>query len=51
MKSLETGYWVDEEPYELADAFPSAQVTETSCLCTYEIRPRIIQYEKNVSEL
>jgi hypothetical protein len=27
MKSLETGYWIDEEPYELADAFPSAQVT------------------------
>ena len=27
MKSLEVGYWVDEEPYELSDAFPAAQVT------------------------
>ena len=26
MKSLEVGYWVDEEPYELSDAFPTAQV-------------------------
>lgn len=26
MKSLEVGYWVDEEPYELSDAFPAAQV-------------------------
>ena len=26
MKSLEAGYWVDEEPYELSDAFPAAQV-------------------------
>ena len=28
MKSLEVGYWVDEEPYELSDAFPAAQVGE-----------------------
>ncbi|XP_020614776.1 microcephalin-like [Orbicella faveolata] len=26
MKSLEVGYWVDEEPYELSDAFPAAQL-------------------------
>ncbi|KAK3730858.1 hypothetical protein QZH41_009976, partial [Actinostola sp. cb2023] len=26
MKSLEAGYWIDEEPYELADAYPSALV-------------------------
>ena len=30
MKSLEVGYWVDEEPYELSDAFPAAQVKTTS---------------------
>ncbi|XP_048582540.1 microcephalin isoform X2 [Nematostella vectensis] len=27
MKSLEAGYWVDEEPYELADDFPAAQLS------------------------
>lgn len=26
MKSLEVGRWVDEEPYELSEAFPAAQV-------------------------
>lgn len=26
-KSLETGYWVDEESYELSDDFPSAQLS------------------------
>lgn len=26
MKSLEVGHWVDEEPYELSDAFPAAQL-------------------------
>ena len=30
MKSLEVGYWVDEEPYELSDAFPAAQVIAQS---------------------
>lgn len=31
MKSLEVGYWVDEEPYELSDAFPAAQVKISDC--------------------
>ena len=31
MKSLEVGYWVDEEPYELSDAFPAAQVKIGDC--------------------
>lgn len=26
MKSLELGRWVDEEPYELSEDFPAAQV-------------------------
>lgn len=33
MKSLEVGYWVDEEPYELSDAFPAAQVINLVFLC------------------
>ena len=32
MKSLEVGHWVDEEPYELSDAFPAAQVGSLLCL-------------------
>lgn len=26
MNSLETGHWIEEEPYELSDAYPSAQL-------------------------
>ena len=28
MNSLETGHWIEEEPYELSDAYPSAQVSK-----------------------
>lgn len=41
MKSLEVGYWVDEEPYELSDAFPAAQVGDPVCLfgaCSFSKR-------------
>ena len=42
MKSLEAGYWVDEEPYELSDDFPAAQVRD----CEDFVTPGVIQQNR-----
>ena len=50
MKSLEVGYWVDEEPYELSDAFPAAQVINFCFFSLSGVNEYILSHSYRLTE-